>query len=87
MERKESSLPVQPVLFFPIKATKPDYDPSLKIDGVVVDDFGAQHAEAFKAGLQEILADIFNPDKPFTCTTDTRVCEYCKLGQICGKKL
>jgi CRISPR/Cas system-associated exonuclease Cas4 (RecB family) len=87
MERKESSLPIQPVLFFPIKATKPDYDPSLKIDGVVVDDFGAQHAEAFKAGLQEILADIFNPDKPFTCTTDTRVCEYCKLGQICGKKL
>ena len=87
MERKESSLPIQPVLFFPIKATKPGYDPSLKIDGVVVDDFGAQHAEAFKAGLQEILADIFNPDKPFTCTTDTRVCEYCKLGQICGKKL
>ena len=87
MERKESSLPVQPVLFFPIKATKPDYDPSLKIDGVVVDDFGAQHAEAFKAGLQEILADIFNPDKPFTCTTDAKVCEYCKLGQICGKKL
>ena len=24
-------------------------------------------------------------DKPFTCTTDAKVCEYCKLGSICGK--
>ena len=87
MERNDSVLPIKPILFFPIKATNTDYDPSLKIDGVVVEDFGAQHAEVFRAGLQEILADIFNPDKPFTCTTDTKVCEYCKLGLICGKKL
>ena len=86
MERKESSLPIQPVLFFPIKAANPDYDPSIVIDGEVVDDFANQHAEAFRESLQEILADIFNPDKPFTCTTDTKVCEYCKLGQLCGKK-
>ena len=64
-----------------------ELDPSLKIDGEVVDDFGSQHAEAFREGLQNILADIFNPDKPFTCTTDAKACEYCKLGQICGKKL
>ena len=87
MERNDTALPIKPILFFPIKATNTDYEPSLKIDGVVVEDFGAQHAEVFRAGLQEILADIFNPDKPFTCTTDTKVCEYCKLGLICGKKL
>ena len=87
MENPEATLPIQPVLFFPIKAASPDYDPSLKIDGEVVDDFGGQHAEAFREGLQNILADIFNPDKPFTCTTDAKACEYCKLGQICGKKL
>ena len=85
MERKESTLPIQPILFFPIKAANPDYDPSLKIDGEVVDDFANQHATAFREGLQDILEDIFNPDKPFTCTTDTKVCEYCKLGLICGK--
>ena len=87
MENTEATLPIQPVLFFPIKAASPDYDPSLKIDGEVVDDFGSQHAEAFREGLQNILADIFNPDKPFTCTTDAKACEYCKLGQICGKRL
>ena len=87
MENPEATLPIQPVLFFPIKAASPDYDPSLKIDGEVVDDFGAQHAKAFREGLQNILADIFNPDKPFTCTTDAKACEYCKLGQICGKRL
>jgi len=79
------SLPIQPILFFPIKAADPDYDPSLKIDGKVLDDFANQHAEAFREGLQNILEDIFNPDKPFTCTTDSKVCEYCKLGLICGK--
>lgn len=78
-------LPIQPVLFFPIKAAAGDYDPSLMIDGEVVDDFAAQHAEAFREGLQNILADIFNPEKPFTCTTDQKTCEYCKLGQLCGK--
>ena len=81
----EGALPIQPILFFPIKAANPDYDPSLKIDGEVVDDFQSQHAEAFREGLLNILEDIFNPDKPFTCTTDTKVCEYCKLGLICGK--
>lgn len=87
MERKESTLPIQPVLFFPIKASQEDYDPSIIIKGEVIDDFANQQADAFKESLQEILNDIFNPDKPFTCTTDSKVCEYCKLQPICGKKL
>lgn len=82
---KGSGLPIKPVLFFPIKAAADDYDPSLTIDGTVVDDFAAQHAEAFREKLQEILNEIFDPEKPFTCTTDPKVCEYCKLGLICGK--
>ena len=87
MERKESTLPIKPVLFFPIKASADDYDPSLIINKMVIDDFASQYAETFRESLQEILTDIFNPEKPFTCTTDTKVCEYCKLGLICGKKL
>ena len=86
MEEAEATLPIQPILFFPIKAAASDYDPSLIIDGKVVDDFAAQHAEAFREGLQNILADIFDPAKPFTCTTDSKVCEYCKLQLLCGKK-
>jgi hypothetical protein len=90
MESKESALPIKPILFFPIKASNPDYDPSLSIGGVVVNDFANQFADTFKEGLKNILEDIFNPDKPFTCTTDNSQyspCKYCKLGQICGKKL
>ena len=86
MENTEATLPIQPILFFPLRAASPDYDPSLRIDGKVVDDFGSQYAEAFREGLQNILADMFNPDKSFTCPADAKVCEYCKLGQICGKK-
>lgn len=86
MERNESSLPVKPILFFPIKAASADYDPSLRLGGEVVDDFASQHAEVFRQGLQTILEDIFNPEKPFTCTTQADNCKYCKLGLICGKQ-
>ena len=85
LERGESTLPIQPVLFFPIKAAASDYDPSIVINKEVVNDFASQHAEAFRESLQETLNDIFDPDKPFTCTTDPKACEYCKLGLICGK--
>lgn len=85
MEQKESTLPIQPVLFFPIKASAKDYEPSVSVGGNVIDDFATQHAEAFRESLNDIIAEIFNPDKPFTCTTNTKVCEYCKLGLICGK--
>ena len=85
MERGESPLPVQPVLFFPIKATSPDYSPSLIIDGVACDDFAARHAETFREGLREVVGDILNPEKPFACATDREACKYCKLGLICGK--
>ena len=86
MQHPEATLPIQPVLFFPIKAGQENYDPSLKIDGDPVLDFARQHAEAFREGLEAILADIFDPARPFTCTTDARTCTYCKLGLLCGKK-
>ena len=80
-----NKLPIKPVLFFPIKAVADDYEPSLVIDKMEIDDFASQYADTFRESLQEILTDIFNPEKPFTCTTDPKVCEYCKLGLICGK--
>ena len=86
MQHPEATLPIQPVLFFPIKAGQEDYDPSLKIDGEPVLDFARQHAEAFREGLEAILADIFDPARPFTCTRDVKTCTYCKLGLLCGKK-
>lgn len=85
MQEAEATLPIQPILFFPIKAAAGDYNPSLMVDGTIVDDFANQHAETFREGLQNILSDIFNPEKPFTCTNDPKVCQYCKLGLICGK--
>ncbi|MBR6032379.1 MAG: PD-(D/E)XK nuclease family protein [Bacteroidaceae bacterium] len=85
MEKGESTLPIQPVLFFPIKAAADDYNPSIVINKEVVNDFANQQAATFRESLQEILNDIFDPNKPFTCTTDPQTCSYCKLGQLCGK--
>ncbi|MCH5168092.1 MAG: PD-(D/E)XK nuclease family protein [Prevotellaceae bacterium] len=82
----EATLPIRPTLFFPGKSVADDYDPTLMIDGEAVDDFARQHAETFREGLQTILDDIFDPAKPFACTTDARACTYCKLQLLCGKK-
>ena len=83
--------PIQPILFYPIKANQEDYDPSLKIDKIVVDDFANQHAEAFREGLLKILEDIFDPDKPFRCSSNyddeyNGPCKFCKLHLLCGRK-
>lgn len=77
--------PVKPVLFYPGKATTKDYDPSLQIDQVVVNDFQEEHAAAFKEGLTRVIRSIFDPAVPFTCAPDDSTCKYCKLKLFCGK--
>ena len=83
---EEAGLPVKPMLLFPALAGREDYDPSLKVDGAIVDDFRGKHAEAFREGLQDILEDIFDPAKPFTCRGDRRTCGHCRLGTLCGRR-
>lgn len=38
---------------------------------------------AFKKGITELVSDIFNMEKPFTQTTDTKRCTYCPFISIC----
>lgn len=85
MEHHKGTEPIKPVLFFPAKASSKDYDPTLLLDKVPVEDFKEQFAKSFREGIEAILTDIFNPEKPFTCTTNKDKCKYCKLHPICGK--
>ena len=41
--------------------------------------------DRFLAGVNSMIADIFNPAKPFEPTSDPDHCTYCKLQDLCGK--
>ena len=46
---------------------------------------GLQFYDRMMEGLEELLAEIGNPDVPFRRTTDTDVCGYCDFKVICGR--
>lgn len=85
-QKKETTMPIQPILFYPSQAADRKYEPSLNIAKKDIDDFATQHGEEFREGLQSIIADIFDPEKPFICNGNENSCKYCKLSMICGKK-
>ncbi|MBQ5621173.1 MAG: PD-(D/E)XK nuclease family protein, partial [Bacteroidaceae bacterium] len=85
-QKKETTMPIQPILFYPSQAADRKYEPSLNIAKKDIDDFATQHGEEFREGLQSIIADIFDPEKPFVCNGNEKSCKYCKLSMICGKK-
>lgn len=42
--------------------------------------------EDLDTDFQDFLSSIFNPDYPFTQTTDLTICSYCTYKNICTKK-
>ncbi len=39
----------------------------------------------FEKVLKEIILEMFDTGKPFECTDDTDVCQYCEFKNICGR--
>ena len=74
---------IKPVLFYPGKASLRDYDPTLRIGGQEINDFGKQVAEEFIGGLKERVSEIFSPALPFTQCSDRRTCDHCDFRLVC----
>ena len=49
-----------------------------------VTDF-AEYAEDFKRGFDQLLADIFDPDKTFHQCEDDHHCKYCAFASYCQR--
>ncbi len=50
----------------------------------IVDDFSV-HEEEYTEKLKETLQEIFDFNKPFTCTDDRQNCEHCDFRGLCGR--
>lgn len=74
---------IKPLLFYPVKASNPQYSPELFIGDTKVEDFSNQVAEEFMDGLKERITEIFTPDISFTQCDDPSTCEKCDFRLIC----
>ena len=34
--------------------------------------------------VEQIIAEIFNPEQPFACTDDKAACTHCPDSNLCG---
>lgn len=83
--------PLHPALFYVREAHRPDYDPTLSIrldeskTAERESDF-RQIEDQFREGLTQVIAEIFDPNVPFSQTADTRVCASCDYHLLCGRQ-
>ena len=84
MQNDKPSSPLVPALFYPGKAYKEDYNPTLTIGKDVIEDF-APLADEFYQGLTHIIEQIFSPDYSFTQTPEVKDCSNCDFKLLCGR--
>ena len=84
LQNDKPSSPLVPALFYPGKAYKEDYNPTLTIGKDVIEDF-APLADEFYEGLTHIIEQIFSPDYNFTQTPEVKDCANCDFKLLCGR--
>lgn len=81
-EFNPNGLKVRPALLFIQHTQREGYDPSIEIGKEKVYDAEMWRTE-FMERLHKVVADIYNPDVPFTPTTETDNCLNCPYSQLC----
>jgi hypothetical protein len=84
-DKNYTNLPIIPGLYGMRDIFKPGFDYHLSQQkNVLVENF-ASVQKPYLTGLINRLADIFNPQIPFTKVADKKVCEYCVYKEICHR--
>lgn len=86
----KKDIPIQPGLLFVRDSLKETFQTAIQqvIDkkSETVNDYRIYKDEIEK-GLNAVIADLFNPEIPFTQTPHTQICKYCAYQKICRKDL
>lgn len=84
--------PVAPCLFYTHRSGSDDYSPLVKIAKKNVNSVrepltegGEPLAVEFRSHLQALLDEIFDPQKRFEQTTNTKACTQCPYRVLCGR--
>ena len=80
---KGEQLPaIMPTLAY-IKRSMNAEMPAIMLDKEPVTDYQHQCHTQFNSLLKSLLTEIFNPDIPFSQTSQTTNCQYCPFNQLC----
>lgn len=74
--------PVSPALLFIQQSGAKGYDPTLKFGKEVITDAATYESE-FMEGLRQLIAEIYDKDKPFSPTDDKKRCSTCPFASLC----
>lgn len=76
--------PISPALAY-IKQTSAGSSPAIKIGKEEITDFASQVKDEYHEMLVSTIAEIFNPDVPFSQTDNVHHCEFCDFRTFCGR--
>ena len=76
-------LEVSPALLYIQHSAGKDFDPTVVYEKEKVTDV-SKFREEFMNTVEQIIAEIFNPEQPFACTDDKTVCTHCPYSNLCG---
>ena len=75
---------IRPELYFITGMSKPDFVPGVFVSADAVEDFARVESEVRK-GIQALVDDIFDIEKPFAPCDDTKRCEFCDYKKLCNR--
>ena len=76
-------LEVSPALLYIQHSAGKDFDPTVVYEKEKVTNV-SKFREEFMNTVEQIIAEIFNPEQPFACTDDKTVCTHCPYSNLCG---
>ena len=79
---KANGQKVSPALLYIQKMSADDYDAILQFNKEPIYDI-SQYSDKYIELLDNLFAEIFNPDIPFAPTTDSCRCEHCAFANLC----
>lgn len=83
-------IPIQPGLLFVRDSFNAAFETSIaqksvRGESVVVNDYRI-YKEEIEAGLNQLIADLYDPNVPFTQTENEEICINCAYNKICRKE-
>ena len=76
-------LEVSPALLYIQHSAGKDFDPTVVYEKEKVTNV-SKYREEFMNIVEQIIAEIFNPEQPFACTDGKTACTHCPYCNLCG---
>ena len=76
-------LEVSPALLYIQHSAGKDFDPTVVYEKEKVTNV-SKYREEFMNIVEQIIAEIFNPEQPFACTDYKTACTHCPYSNLCG---